>query len=78
MAGKEKKKEDSRKKKKKEKKREAVGCSNGGHVKKNKLKVCSMSRQMYVKGSIGETRVELLLMKSIQWVELKWKRRLTM
>lgn len=75
MAGKEKKKEDSRKKKKKG---EAVGCSNGGHVKKNKLKVCSMSRQMYVKGSIGETRVELLLMKSIQWVELKWKRRLTM
>ena len=47
-------------------------------MKKNKLKVCSMSRQMYVKGSIGETRVELLLMKSIQWVELKWKRRLTM
>ena len=75
MAGKKKKKEDSRKKKKK---REAVGCSNGGHVKKNKLKVCSMSRQMYVKGSIGETRVELLLMKSIQWEELKWKRRLTM
>ena len=47
-------------------------------MKKNKLKVCSMSRQMYVKGSIGETRVELLLMKSIQWEELKWKRRLTM
>ena len=64
--------------KKKKKKREAVGCSNGGHVKKNKLKVCSMSIQMYVKGSIGETRVELLLMKSLQWVELKWKRRLTM
>lgn len=76
MAGKEKKKKRTAERKKK--KREAVGCSNGGHVKKNKLKVCSMSRQMYVKGSIGETRVELLLMKSIQWVELKWKRRLTM